>query len=128
MYRLGSSSLSISAGLQQGACGSSFYRQDSGADTLRGGRARGHVQPEVPRSNSLETEMMSMMSGTQQLLLAQQATTQRLETSVAKINAEVEILQADLKKMSEESPTSKATSKRRVPKKLRVTSTVVRTF
>ena len=41
---------------------------------------------------------MSMMSGTQQLLLAQQATTQRLETSVAKINAEVEILQADLKK------------------------------
>ena len=95
---------------------------------MRGGRARGHVQP---GSNSLETkldEMMGMISGTQQLLLAQQATTQRLETSVAKINAEVEILQADLKKMSKESPTSKATSKRRVPKELRVTSTVVRTF
>ena len=120
MYRLGSS---ISAGLQQGTRGSSFYRQDSGADTLRGGGARGHVQPEVPGSSSLETkldEMMSMMSGTQQLLLAQQATTQRLETSVAKINVEVETLQADLKKMSEEASTSKATSKRRVPKELRV--------
>ena len=102
MYRLGSL---ISAGLQQGTCGSSFYSRDSGADTLRSGGARRHMQPEVPESSSLETkldEMISMMSGTQQLLLAQQATTQRLETLIAKINVEVKTLQADLKKMSEE--------------------------
>ena len=69
-------------------------------------------------------EEMNMMSGTQQLLLAQQATTQRLENSNAKINAEVETLQADFNKVSEDVGATifrkAAKTKRRVPLELKV--------
>ena len=69
--------------------------------------------------------MMSMLSGTKQLMLAQQATTQRLEDSVAKINAEVATLQTDVKKMSEEvgqntHSAGKGKSTRKVPTELKV--------
>ena len=125
MYRLGSS---ISATLQQGAHTSSFYTQpdptSERVSELRGGRGRTHVQTDSVRNlESKIDEAVNMMSGMQQLLLAQQATTQRLENSIAKMNAEVETLQADVKKISEEPVSIKAKSKRsRVPTELRVSS------
>ena len=84
---------------QQGASTTGFYGPSvSGSgSSINGQRFIGHVPP-----GELEKridQMMGMFPGTQQLMLAQQATTQRLEDSVAKINA---TLQTDMKKMSEE--------------------------
>ena len=63
--------------------------------------------------------MMNMMSGTQQLLLAQQATTQRLDESITKVACEVENLQSDDKKISQEiehtGSAGKRKSRRKVP-------------
>ena len=64
---------------------------------------------------------MRMLSGTQPLLLDQQSTTQRLEISVEKLNADVD---TDLKVFDQDSCASGNKSKNRVPSELRVSTTL----
>ena len=95
---------------------------------IRGGGAGPMHVPPGGTHQDLESkidQMMGMLSGTQQLLLAQQATTQRLENSIAKVNAEVETLQADFKKISEVATATtsvKTRSSKKVPAELKVIS------
>ena len=126
MYRLGSS---ISHSLQQGNGSPSFYSHrenqlpnggDLQLDLLHhGGGARS-----ATADAELQKKLDQMMSGTQQLLLAQQATTQRLDESITKVASEVENLQSDVKKISQEiehtGSAGKRKSRRKVPPELRV--------
>lgn len=121
MYRRGSS---ISSSLQQGSCATSFYPPVDSTVDVRGGGAAMHVPLGVHINlESKIDEMMNMMSVTQQLLLAQQATTKRLEESMAIMSTEVETLQADFKTISEEvsaTASQKSGQKRGVPVELKV--------
>ena len=108
---------------QQGASATGFYRPNIDGQLLDGGA--GHVVPPPAELEKKIDQMMNMLSGTQQFMLAQQATTQRLEESLAKINTEVANIQTDVKKLSEEvgqtaQSTGKGKSSRKVPTELKV--------
>ena len=74
-----------------GACTNAFYSHQfpsiADDERLNGGAERPQTGAEL---ESKIDQMMSMLSGTQQLLLTQQATTQCLENSITKVNAEVD--------------------------------------
>lgn len=118
MYRRG---VPIGATLQ--ASRTSFYSHPHDIDDSPEMELRGGPRMGLTLENKMD-EMMSMMSGTQQLVLAQQATTKRLESTVAKISTEVENLQCDFKKISEGSAASnhgtKPKCRSKVPTELRV--------
>ena len=137
--------LSIATDLQQGMESGGFYRRGaaSGSTGARTNAFYSHQFPSIDgeglnggagrlQTGELENkidQMMGMLSGTQQLLLAQQATTQRLENSINKVNAEVETLQTDLKKISEEvagtTQSGKGKSTRNVPTELKVSHDII---
>ena len=56
-------------------------------------------------------EMMTMLSGTQQMLVSQQAASQRLEDKFGKLSEEVSELKRELEDMKSSSPSSESSGK-----------------